>query len=338
MTLSLQSTALTLLLASLISAPGNTGTLDDVGVRGALRCGVNTELAGFARANSLGEYSGFDVDVCRAVASAVFNDSEAVEMIPVSSSNRFASLQSGELDILARNTTWTLQRNALYGNFVGVNFYDGQGFLVSKRSGIRSALELDNTPICVSTGTTSQLNAADFFTVSDLRYRPVFFDDQSEAAKGYIAGRCKALTTDRSTLAALRTTFDQPDAHIVLPEVISKEPLGPVVSHNDSDWENVVRWTLNCMINAEELGVSSNNVNDPTIGSTHSIRRLIGIEGDTGAKLGLHRQWCSRVILQVGNYGEIYEKHIGPDTPIGLERGINNLWTNGGLIFAPPIR
>jgi len=338
MTQSLRSTALSLLLASVVSAQLHAGTLDDVNARGALRCAVNAELAGFARANSLGEYAGFDVDVCRAVASAVFNDSEAVEMVPVSSSERFQALQTGRSDILSRNTTWTLERNALYGDFVGVNFYDGQGFMVSKRSGIRSALELDNTPICVSSNTTSELNAADFFTVSDLRYRPVFFDDQSEAAKGYIAGRCKALTTDRSALAALRTTFEQPDAHIVLPEVISKEPLGPVVSQNDSDWENVVRWTLNCMINAEELGVSSSNVNDPNIGSTPAIRRLIGTEGDTGAKLGLHPQWCSRVILQVGNYGEVYEKHIGPDTPIGLERGINNLWTNGGLIYAPPLR
>lgn len=338
MTLSLQTTACSLLLASLISAQASAGTLDDVNARGALRCGVNTELAGFARANSLGEYSGFDVDVCRAVASAVFNDSEAVEMIPLSSGERFAALQSGRLDILARNTTWTLERNAVYGDFVGVNFYDGQGFMVSKRSGIRSALELDNTPICVSSNTTSELNAADFFTVSDLRYRPVFFANQAQAAKAYIDGKCKALTTDRSALAALRTTFEQPGAHIVLPEVISKEPLGPAVTQNDSDWENVVRWTLNCMINAEELGVNSTNVNDPDIGSTPAIKRLVGLEGNTGAKLGLHPQWCSRVLLQVGNYGEVYDKHIGPNTPVGLERGINNLWTNGGLIYAPPIR
>lgn len=338
MTLSSQSIALALLLTSFIVAPSNAGTLDDVKARGALRCGVNTELAGFARANSLGEYAGFDVDVCRAVATAVFNDSEAVEMIPLSSSERFEALQSGRLDILARNTTWTLERNALYGDFAGVNFYDGQGFMVPKSSGIRSALELDNTTICVGRDTTSEVNAADFFTVSDLRYRPVFFDDQSEAADGYNAGKCKALTTDRSALAAQRTTFEQPDAHIVLPEVISKEPLGPLVPKNDSDWANVVRWTLNCMINAEELGVSSGNVNDPKVGSTPAIRRLIGIEGDTGANLGLNPLWCSRVILQIGNYSEVYEKHIGPDTPIGLERGINSLWTNGGLIYAPPLR
>lgn len=338
MTLRIKTTTAILVLTSVITSQTRAGTLDDVNVRGALRCGVNTELAGFASANSLGEYTGFDVDVCRAVATAVFNDSEAVEMIPLTSGERFVALQSGQLDVLARNTTWTLERNSLYGDFVGVNFYDGQGFMVSKSSGIRSALELDNTPICVSSNTTSELNAADFFTVSDLRYRPVYFEDQPEAAQGYIDGKCRALTTDRSGLAAQRTTFDQPDAHIVLPEVISKEPLGPAVAHNDSDWENVVRWTLNCMINAEELGVSSSNIDNPDIGSTPAIRRLIGAEGDTGETLGLHPQWCRRIIQQIGNYGEVYDRHIGPDTAIGLERGINNLWTNGGLIYAPPIR
>ncbi|NND91521.1 MAG: amino acid ABC transporter substrate-binding protein [Granulosicoccus sp.] len=325
-------------LTTVAVAGVNAGTLDDVNARGALRCGVNADLTGFAKANSLGEYSGFDVDICRAVASAVFNDSEAVEMIPVSAGDRFNALQSGALDILSRNTTWTLERNAQYGEFAGINFFDGQGFMVNKTTGIRSALELDNQPICVSSNTTSELNAADFFTVSDMRYRPVFFDDQIEAVKGYIAGRCKALTTDRSALAAQRAAFEQPNAHVVLPEVISKEPLGPMVAQNDSDWENVVRWTLNCMINAEELGVSSTNVNNPATGSTPAIRRLIGTEGNSGRQLGLNPQWCSRVILQVGNYGEVYDRHIGPDTPIGLERGINQLWTDGGLIYAPPVR
>ncbi len=326
------------LTIGLMTTPASAGTLDQVIQRGALKCGVNTELAGFAIANSLGEYSGFDVDICRAVASAVFNDSEAVEMIPVTSSDRFEALQSGVLDILSRNTTWTLERNSLYGEFVGVNFYDGQGFMVPKRTGIRSALELDNQPICVDNNTTSEVNAADFFTVSDMRYRPVFFDDGIDAVRAYEAGRCKALTTDRSGLAAQRTGFAQPDAHLVLPEVISKEPLGPMVAANDSEWGNVVRWSLNCMINAEELGINSNNVNNPNIGSTPAIRRLIGTEGNTGENLGLSANWCSRIIQQVGNYGEIYEKHIGPNTPIGLERGINQLWTNGGLIYAPPIR
>lgn len=327
-----------LAVGGLLAFSAHGATLDDVKNRGALRCGVNQQLEGFSKANSLGEYSGFDVDVCRAVATAVFNDPEAVDMLPVNAGERFIALQSGELDILSRNTTWTLQRSADYGTFVGVNFYDGQGFMVSKRSGIRSALELDNQPICVSRDTTSELNAADFFTVSDLRYRPVYFDDAFNASQGYIQGKCKAITTDRSALAANRTTFKQPDAHVVLPEVISKEPLGPMVGHNDSEWENIVRWSLNCMINAEELGVNSNNVNTNGIGATPAIRRMLGLEGDTGVILGLHPAWCSRIISQVGNYGEVYERHIGPNTPIGLPRGINGLWTNGGLIYAPPIR
>ena len=336
-TRTLLSTAL--LLGMLVTTSHTVAdTLDDVKARGALRCGVNADLAGFAKANSLGEYSGFDVDICRAVASAIFNDSEAVEMIPVSSVDRFTAIESGILDVLSRNTTWTLQRNALFGDFIGTSFYDGQGFMVRKRSGIRSALELDNKPVCVDRNTTTALNAADFFTVSDLRYRPVFFDDQINAFDAYEAGECDAMTTDRSALAAQRTTFEQPDAHLVLPEVISKEPLGPMVGSDDSRWANVVRWSLNCMINAEELGVTSANVNDPEIGSTPAIRRLIGTEGEAGAELGLDPTWCSRIILQVGNYGEMYERNIGPSTAIGMERGINALWTDGGLIYAPPVR
>ena len=210
--------------------------------------------------------------------------------------------------------------------------------MVLKKSGIRSALELDNKTICVSSNTTSELNAADFFAVSDLRYQPVYFKDNSEAFQAYAAGLCVAFTTDRSGLAAQRSSLPEPDAHVVLPEVISKEPLGPMVPNGDASWENVVRWTLNCMINAEELGVSSANVNDPAIATTPAIQRLIGTTGDIGAMLGLNEKWCSRIILQVGNYGEVYERNIGPKTPIGLERGVNELWTNGGLLYAPPIR
>lgn len=330
--------ATTLLLGSLIADIASAATLENVKARGALRCGVNVELAGFASANSLGEYSGFDVDICRAVASAVFNDSEAVEMVPVSSVDRFTALTSGTLDVLSRNTTWTLERNTLFGEFVGVNFYDGQGFMVRKSSGMRSSLELDNQSICVTRNTTSEHNAADFFSVSDLRYRPVYFEDESQAASAYDDGRCDAMTTDRSGLAALRTTLPQPDAHLILPEVISKEPLGPMVAANDTVWENVVRWTLNCMINAEELGVTSHNVNQEAIADTPAIARLLGRQGNSGEQLALHPEWCARIIMQVGNYGEVYARHIGPDTPVGLPRGINELWTNGGLIYAPPVR
>lgn len=325
-------------LLGLASISVHASTMTAVKERGAIRCGVSEDLPGFARANSLGEYKGFTVDLCRAVASAVFNDSEAVEMIPVSSTERFNALVDGRIDILSRVTTWTLERNALYGDFAGVNFYDGQGFMVPKRSGVQSALELDNKPICVTRNTTTELNAADYFSVSKMSYKPVFYDDEKEAADGYIAGDCQAFTTDRSGLAAQRSEFDEPDAHVILPEVISKEPLGPLLPPNDSEWTNVVRWSMNCMINAEELGVTSLNVDDESTASTPAIRRLIGVEGETGNHIGVDLQWCTRVIRQVGNYGEVYSRHIGPDTPIGLPRGLNALWTNGGLIYAPPIR
>ena len=334
----------TTLLCTLIvctAAPAihaQTTILERVEARGAVRCGVNADLTGFSTANSLGEYSGFDIDVCRAVSTAIFNDSDAIEMIPLNSSERFEVLQAGQIDLLSRNSTWTLTRNALYGDFVGVNYYDGQGFIASKRSGIRSALELDNEPVCVERGTTSELNVADFFAVSDMRYRPLFVNSNTEAIENYLQGQCTAYTTDRSALAAQRSAFDEPDAHVILPEVISKEPLGPVVPANDSQWANIVRWTLNCMINAEELGVNSGNIDSPDVGSTPAIRRLVGLEGESGANLGLDEQWCTRVIRQIGNYGEIYDKHLGPDTPIGLARGINALWTDGGLIYAPPVR
>jgi len=325
-------------LLTVFSFNAQAATLDNVKSRGAIRCGVSENLPGFARANSLGEYTGFTVDLCRAVASALFNDIEAVEMIPLSSTERFKALQAGQVDILARVTTWTLERNALFGDFAGINFYDGQGFMVTRRSGYQSALELDNQPVCVTSNTTSELNAADFFSVSDMRYKPIYFDDEAKAAEGYIAGDCKAFTTDRSGLAAQRSNFKEPDAHFIVPEVISKEPLGPLVPPNDSEWTNIVRWSLNCMINAEELGITSANVDNETIGATPAIRRLIGLEGDTGIQLGLDPQWCARLIRQVGNYGESYERHIGPDTPIGLPRGINALWTEGGMIYAPPVR
>jgi len=327
-----------MLLSTALAYNASANILDDVRGRGAVNCGVNQKLAGFASANSLGEYSGFDVDLCRAVASAIFNDSEAVEYIPVTIVTRFLALQSGDLDILSRNTTWTLERNASFGDFVGISFFDGQGFMIRKGSGIRSALELDNKPICVATDTTSELNAADFFTLNEMRYRPVYYDDDARALQGYVRNECAALTADRSTLAAQRSTTRQPDSHSILPEVFSKEPLGPAVPPNNSEWENVVRWSLYCMINAEELGVNRNNIDNPSIGTTPAIRRLIGIDGDTGAALGLNAQWCARIIRQIGNYGEVYERHLGPDTPIGLPRGINAIWTNGGLLFAPPVR
>ena len=329
---------LVFLLMHSSSTQAQSKTLTEVKSRGVLLCGVSMGLPGFSNANSLGEYAGLDVDMCRAVATAVFNDSDAVEFYPVTSSDRFLALQAGNFDVLARNTTWTMSRNIAYGEFVGVNYYDGQGFMVPKKSGIRSALELNNKKVCVIRGTTTELNAIDFFKVSKMRYRPHYVETEIEASEAYLAGTCTAFTTDRSGLAAIRSGFEQREAHVVLPEVISKEPLGPVVRAGDPAWANVVRWSLNCMINAEELGVNSSNIDKALSNPNPATKRLLGEEGEFGAELGINNSWCANIIRQVGNYGESYNKHVGPDTTLGLVRGVNGLWTDGGLLYAPPIR
>lgn len=318
------------------ATPGDT--LERVRERGAVVCGVNPELPGFSSSNSLGEWSGLDVDLCRAISSAVFGQPEAVEFVPVSAGDRFSLLVDGGIDVLTRNTTWTLSRNAQYGEFVGVNYYDGQGFMVRRATGIRSAFELDNRRICVSRGTTTELNTIDFFAVGKLRYRPIYFDDGTDAAEGYAKGDCDALTTDRSGLAGHRATLDEPDAHRVLPEVISKEPLGPMVRAGDAQWSNVVRWSLNCMINAEEMGLTRENVQTPVRERTPAMRRLTGEEGSLGAMLGLPAAWCRHIVRDIGNYAESHERNVGLQTPLALERGVNALWTDGGLLYAPPMR
>jgi len=320
------------------SAEIESATLTKVQQRGRVVCGVNANLLGFSTANSLGEYTGLDIDLCRAVSAAVFGDSEKTDFVPTSAVNRFNDLVNEEFDVLIRNTTWTLDRNSSFGNFAGVNFYDGQGFMVWKRSGIRSSLELDNISVCVSRGTTSELNAADYFTINKLRYKPNFYDDESTAIEAYVAGKCDALTTDRSALAATRVFQSDPDAHRILADVISKEPLGPMVRTNDTGWENVVRWSLNCMINAEEIGVDSTNVDSVDDSSLPREQRLVGIVGDFGTKLGLNNSWCADIIRSVGNYSESYDRNVGVDSPLEVQRGVNSLWTNGGLIYAPPIR
>ena len=330
--------AATVGLGLLGPAPSVAATLGDVRERGALRCGVNPDLRGFAQADSLGAWTGLDVDFCRAVAAAVLGDPEAVDFVPVNAAERFDDLVAGDYDVLARNTTWTLDRNATYGEFVGVNYYDGQGFMVPKRSGIRSALELDGRGICVTRDTTTELNAIDFFDVAGMRYRPLYYPDTGATAEGYAAGECEALTTDRSGLAALRADLERPDAHLVLPEVVSKEPLGPMVRGDDTVWENVVRWTLACTINAEEMGITSANVRERGTATTPAARRLVGTEGEAGRALGLDRDWCADVIVAVGNYAETYDRNVGPGTELALPRGVNALWTDGGLLYAPPIR
>lgn len=313
-------------------------TLTQVKERGAVACGVTPGLKGFSQPNSLGDYSGLDADFCRAIASAIFNDPTKVEFVSLTSTQRFDALGLGYIDLLSRNTTWTMSRNIDYGEFVGVNYYDGQGFMVPKRSGIRSALELDNKGVCVIRNTTTELNAADFFGVGKMRFKPVYVETNDEINEAYNNGRCVAVTNDRSALAANRANLERPDAHLVLPEVISKEPLGPLVRSGDATWANLVRWSLNCMINAEEMGIGSGNISQAAKKATPAIERLLGISGDFGSKLGVSNTWCANIITHIGNYAESYERNVGENTALGLPRGVNRLWTNGGLMYAPPIR
>jgi general L-amino acid transport system substrate-binding protein len=329
-----------LTVAGVAAGAAAAGTLDDVKARGKLNCGVTTGLVGFAAPNANGEWEGFDVAVCRAVAAAVLGDSTAVEFVPTTGKTRFTALASGEIDMLARNTTWTFSRDVdLKFEFTGVNYYDGQGFMVPKELGVSSAKELDGATVCIQTGTTTELNLADFFRSNNISYEPVPIETNAEAQQQYLAGACDVYTTDASGLAATRATFDDPSAHVLLPEIISKEPLGPLVRHGDNEWGDVVRWTLNALITAEELGVTSANLAEMSAGTTNpEINRLLGTEGTLGEMLGLSADWAKNAIAAGGNYGEVFAKNIGEDTPIGLARGLNAQWTEGGLLYSPPFR
>ncbi len=314
-------------------------TLEDVKERGTLQCGVTTGLAGFAAPNDEGEWEGFDVDFCRAVSAAIFGDPDMVGYTPTTAKERFTALQSGEIDLLARNTTWTLSRDVNLGfEFVGVNYYDGQGFMVRRDLGVDSALELDGASVCIQTGTTTELNLADFFRTNNMSFEPVTVDTSDQAREAYEAARCDVYTTDASGLAAQRSSMSDPAAHKILPEIISKEPLGPLVRHGDNQWGDINRWVLNALITAEELGVTSENVDDMLDAENPEIRRLLGSEGELGAMLGLPNDFAYNAIKMVGNYGEIFEKHIGVNTPLGLERGLNALWKDGGILYSPPFR
>ncbi|KIC11732.1 amino acid ABC transporter substrate-binding protein [Leisingera sp. ANG-M1] len=326
--------------AGLAAGAASAGTLDDVKARGKLNCGVTTGLVGFAAPNASGEWEGFDVAVCRAVAAAVLGDSTAVEFVPTTGKTRFTALASGEIDMLARNTTWTFSRDVdLKFEFVGINYYDGQGFMVPKELGVSSAKELDGATVCIQTGTTTELNLADFFRSNNISYEPVPIETNAEAQQQYLAGSCDVYTTDASGLAATRATFDDPSGHAILPEIISKEPLGPLVRHGDHEWGDVVRWTLNAMIAAEELGVTSANIGEMSAGTDNpEINRLLGTEGTLGEMLGLSADWAKNAVAANGNYGEVFAKTIGEDTPVGLARGLNAQWTEGGLLYAPPFR
>ena len=322
------------------AAGANAATLDDVRAKGFVQCGVSTGVPGFSFTDDSGNWQGFDPAVCQAVAAAVFGDSSKVKYTSTTGKTRFTALASGEIDMLARNTTWTFSRDVDLGfTFVGVNYYDGQGFMVPKALGVTSAKQLDGASVCIQTGTTTELNLADYFRLNNMSYEPVPIETNEEARTNYLAGRCDVYTTDASGLAASRAALDTPGDHVILPEIISKEPLGPLVRQGDDQWGDVVRWTLNAMINAEEYGVTSANADDMATGSNNpEVKRLLGTEGDLGGMLGLDKKWAYNAIKQVGNYGEVFEKYIGANTPIGLERGVNAQYKDGGLIYAPPMR
>jgi general L-amino acid transport system substrate-binding protein len=324
------------LAAAALSA--NAGTLDQVKTRGQLICGSNPGLAGFGLPDDQGVYKGFDVDECRAVAAAIFNDPNKVKFLPINAKDRPTILASGEIDVLIRNTTWTLSRQAAGMFFTGVNFYDGQGFMVRKKLGVDSALKLDGASVCVQQGTTTELNLADYFRANNMKLETVVFATDDEATKAYDSGRCDAYTTDASGLYSERLKMSVPDDHVVLPEIISKEPLGPSVRKDDLQWFQIVQWTQFALVTAEELGVTKANVDEKLKSDNPAIRRLLGVEGDFGQSLGLTNDWAYRIIKHVGNYGEIFERNVGQGSPIKIARGLNALWNKGGLQYAPPIR
>ncbi len=324
----------------LAASAASAATLDDVKARGILKCAVNTGLAGFAAPNDKGEFSGFDVDYCKAVAAAIFNDPSKVEYTPTTAKDRFEVVANGTVDMLARNTTWTLSRDTTLGfNFAGVNYYDGQGFMIRKELGVSSATELSGASVCVQTGTTTEKNLADYFRATNMELKSGVGETNEQARQAYDEGRCDAYTTDASGLAGERSVLAEPDAHIILPEIISKEPLGPLVRHGDNQWGDVIRWTLNAMISAEEFGVTQANVDEMKATSENpEVRRMLGVEDKMGEMLGLSPDWAYNIIKLVGNYGESFEANVGLKTPVGLARGLNQLWSKGGILYSPPIR
>ena len=330
----------TLVVASFtVAAASSAGTLEDVKARGVLRCVVSTGIAGFAYPDANGVWKGFDIDFCRATAAAVLGDASKIKAVTSTGKTRFTLLNSGEGDVLWRNTTVTFSRDVgVKLRFHGINYYDGQGFMVSKELGVSSAKELDGASVCIQTGTTTELNLADYFHASGMKYEAVTIETNDEARQNYTAGRCDVYTTDASGLASTRSTFTDPENHIILPEIISKEPLGPATRHGDDQWSDIITWVLNATVTAEEKGVTSANIDSMKKSKDPEILRLLGVEGSQGKELGLSTDWAYNIIKSVGNYGEIFERNIGVKTPIGLERGLNALWINGGLQYSPPFR
>jgi general L-amino acid transport system substrate-binding protein len=331
---------------ALIAAAGLTAVstakaavLDQVKSKGFVQCGVSQGLPGFSSPDDKGNWTGLDVDVCRAIAAAIFDDATKVRYTPLTAKDRFTALQSGEIDVLSRNTTWTLSRDTSLGlNFAGVSYYDGQGFLIRKDKKVSSALELSGASVCTQTGTTTELNVADFFRARNMKYEVVAFTTADETIKAYEAGRCDVFTSDVSQLYAMRLKLANTSDHVVLPEIISKEPLGPVVRHGDDQWFDIVKWVLFAMLNAEELNVTQKNLDEQLKSPNPEIKRLLGAEGNFGEQLGLTRDWVVRIVKQVGHYGESFDRNVGAGSKLGIERGLNRLWNKGGIQYAPPVR
>ena len=329
-------------LAALMAQPASaepSPTLEKIRKNGYVRCGVSEGLPGFSNPDAKGNWTGLDVDFCRALAAAIFGDPQKVRFTPASAKVRFTALQSGEYDVLSRDTTWTMSRDVQLGlEFAGVIYYDGQGFMVPKKMNIKSAKQLNGANVCTQTGTTTELNLADYFRSNNMKYTVIAFEKDDEVVAAYDAGRCDALTTDQSGLYAERLQLKNPADHVILPEIISKEPLGPAVNQTDPQWGDIVRWTLFALLNAEELGVTSKNVDQMLKSPSPEVRRLLGVEGAFGQSMGLTNDWAARAIKLVGNYGEIFERNVGQGSPLKIQRGLNALWTKGGLQYAPPVR
>ena len=323
----------------MMAAPAAADTLDTVKDRGRLLCGVNTGLGGFAAPDAEGNWSGFDVDFCRATAAAIFGDDEKVEYVPLSTAERFEALKAGKVDLLSRNSTWTMGRETGFGlTFVGVTYYDGQGFMVPRSANVFSALELDGSKVCVQGGTTTEANLADYFSANNMQYEAVVTASPAESIAAYGDGRCNVLTSDMSQLYAERLKLKDADEHIVLPDAISKEPLGPAVRMDDPRWATLVKWVYFALLNAEELGVTADTVDEALASNKPEVRRFVGKDGAFGEELGLTNDWAARMVRATGNYAEIYERNLGVDSPLGIPRGMNQLWSRGGIQYAPPIR
>jgi general L-amino acid transport system substrate-binding protein len=324
---------------TVFAGAANAAMLDTIKQRGSLNCGANGQLPGFGLPDAQGNWTGLDVDLCRAISAAIFNDASKVKFIPLTAKDRFTALQTGDVDVLIRNTTWTLLRDTQLGlNATGINYYDGQGFIVRKGLKVNSALELNDATICVQQGTTTELNLADYFRANKMKLRSVTFGTLDEAIRAYETDRCNAFTTDASGLYSVRLKLAKPDDHVVLPEIISKEPLGPFVRHGDDQWFDIVKWILFAMLNAEELNVTKANVDEQLKSDNPEIKRLLGTEDNFGERLGLTKDWVHRIVKQVGNYGEVFDRNVGQSSPLKIARGLNALWTKGGIQYAPPVR